>query len=59
MKKGIYKKEYCKLCKRYLGTGKHNWDTNVHVKCGDWLDEIFHTACWNRLKIDPLQGKNS
>ena len=45
--------EICKLCKKTLHS-KYNsiYDRHlVRVKCGDWLDEVFHQKCWNRLKV--------
>ena len=46
----------CKLCKKYMMADvKHPKDfmiRTVHVKCGDWLDEIVHERCWKKFKID-------
>ena len=51
------KKEKCLLCDKCLMTKNFDnhswfrWDT-VHVKCGDWLDEVCHKYCWDKLQID-------
>jgi hypothetical protein len=53
------KKDVCKLCKKSMMSSyelvtEKKWfkkhDT-IHVKCKDWLDEVFHAKCWERLKI--------
>lgn len=46
------KKEKCKLCKKLVGTGTHKFKDSIHVKNGDWLDEIFHKKCFDKFKID-------
>ena len=51
------KKEKCLLCDKCIMTKKYSekkfWrEDTVHVKCSDWLDEVFHSRCWKKLKID-------
>ena len=51
------KKVKCLLCDRYIMTKRFSikqWyrQETVHVKCGNWLDEIFHKYCWDKLHID-------
>lgn len=44
----------CKLCKKPLWRRKKSdaFTALCRVKNGDWLDEIFHKRCWDKLKID-------
>lgn len=46
----------CKLCGKYIMSNGHmkknfKYVDTVHIKNGDWLDELFHKYCWLRLKI--------
>jgi len=45
----------CKLCRkalRRINRKAEAYKRLCHVKCGDWLDEIFHQRCWDKFKIE-------
>lgn len=49
-------RERCCLCRKTLTAievAQHTWvekDT-VHVKCGDWFDEVLHKECFENTVV--------